>query len=281
MDGSITAAQRVLFTPELLETILLDLDLRTLLTSAQRTCRAWINLIRDSIALQRALYFTLASESRSPEKVLNPLLVDAFPAFFRMPENEAAYRYQSNGLLSDTRMFKHPETQPSFLRKEASWRRMLVQQPPVYKIARWHCSVGQLGVYTYREIPGRAKQTQHGLRMETLFEEVLFDPDPGLSFFDSPRITWGKHSDRDVPGMQHLETLGNFKVDADILIDSSATVTCLLDEGPPTLDQQLMSKVWDGYALLGLQPKCRVENGWLGPVRTFPFDLDLDGDDDL
>jgi hypothetical protein len=146
------ATEKTLSTAELLESILLQLDLQTLLTSAQRTCRTWTNLIRGSPALQRALYFTPVSDTRGHEAVLNPLLIDTFPSFFEV-ENETLFGGGNGTLLASLRMFKQPETQASFLREEASWRRMLVQQPPVFKIARWHCSVGQFGVYLYREIP--------------------------------------------------------------------------------------------------------------------------------
>lgn len=43
--------------PELLELILLHVDLRTILTSAQRVSRAWHALVTTSTALQRALFF--------------------------------------------------------------------------------------------------------------------------------------------------------------------------------------------------------------------------------
>lgn len=49
--------EQVLSTAELLELILLNLDLRTLLTTAQRTCRDWNSFIRDSHSLQENLYF--------------------------------------------------------------------------------------------------------------------------------------------------------------------------------------------------------------------------------
>lgn len=48
---------RVLATPELLECVLLHLDMRTLLVSAQRACRVWHELIATSPALQEALFF--------------------------------------------------------------------------------------------------------------------------------------------------------------------------------------------------------------------------------
>src|SRR5437879_630808 len=71
--------ERVLSTAELLELILLQLDLRTLLTAAQRTCRYWKTLIRDSPSLQKYLF--LMPDESAP-KSWNPLLAEAFPSFF-------------------------------------------------------------------------------------------------------------------------------------------------------------------------------------------------------
>ena len=53
----------VLATPEVLEMILLHTDMRTLLTSCQRVCRDWRNLITKSPSIQKALFFT---QSKNP-----------------------------------------------------------------------------------------------------------------------------------------------------------------------------------------------------------------------
>ncbi|KAE8422264.1 hypothetical protein BDV36DRAFT_245462, partial [Aspergillus pseudocaelatus] len=150
------AVHRTLSTPEVLELILLQLDLRTLLTSAQRTCRAWRTLIQDSPALQRALFFMPGTGDSSGRKVSNPLLVEAFPFVFDTSTNMTFPEYRDGECLSTCRMAKYPETQTAFLRREASWRRMLLQQPPVFKLARWHSFYSAFGVYLYYEVPVRA-----------------------------------------------------------------------------------------------------------------------------
>ncbi|PLB53484.1 hypothetical protein P170DRAFT_435112 [Aspergillus steynii IBT 23096] len=62
-----TAAETALSTPELLEAILLELDMATLLVSAQRVDRYWFGLISASIRLQQALYFKpVPSYSKPP-----------------------------------------------------------------------------------------------------------------------------------------------------------------------------------------------------------------------
>jgi hypothetical protein len=127
------------------------------------------------------------------------------------------------------------------------------------------------------------RKTQNGLRMETLFEEIFFDPEPEFGYFESIGVTWWKRYTHDVSSVQCLETLGNFKVDTDILISSCSSSGCLTpailcEQGPP-LDVHLKSKVWSGYRKLGLRPKCRKDKGWLGTVQQFDFEIGLDFDD--
>ncbi|KAJ6442645.1 Nucleotide-binding, alpha-beta plait [Purpureocillium lavendulum] len=65
-------------TSELFEAILLQLDMRDLLLSAVRVCKAWGDAIDTSPANRQALFFDPIPASRRPlvqDLVLNPLLV--------------------------------------------------------------------------------------------------------------------------------------------------------------------------------------------------------------
>lgn len=134
---------------ELWESILLRVDLRTLLTSATRVCRAWTTLIQDSTALQQTLFFAPDTRVRSDEESHNSLLVDAFPSVFskhQKKEDDFQFTIQSWDFI------KHPEKQLAYMRPEASWRRMLVQQPPIYKIGIWIEQFATIPNTTYYEI---------------------------------------------------------------------------------------------------------------------------------
>ncbi|OGM47397.1 hypothetical protein ABOM_002583 [Aspergillus bombycis] len=278
------AMHQTLSTPELLESILLQLDLRTLLTSAQRTCRTWRNLIKESPVLQRALFFMPRSGDSHGRKVPNPLLAEAFPFVFDTAMDGRVPAYRTGECLSTFRMAKYPETQAAFLRREASWRRMLVQQPPVFKLARWHSFLGAFGVYLYYEVPGDPRKTRDGLRMETLFEHIFFAPPLDLGLFEAPRMTWWGCNAADRSIVSHLESLGEFGVDADILISSCSSHGCEppdVREEDQTGDARLGSQVWNGYHELGLRARCQEEEGWMGDVRQLPFQLDLEIDEDL
>lgn len=119
----------VLATPEILEMILLQTDMRTLLTSAQRVCRAWLHLITKSPSIQKALFFTPMKDSDrgSDTKRINPLLADAFAPIFPPKDGSEKHKFD----FSNLNWTKDPSSMARFVRKDASWRRMLVQQPPL------------------------------------------------------------------------------------------------------------------------------------------------------
>lgn len=118
-----TAQAIALSTFELLELILLQLDTQTLLT-AQRTCQTWHRIIQESVAIQKALFFIPMNSSSANIKVQNALLAKKFPGFFN----------SNLTLLANVDMLQRPEKLEAYIRPEASWRRMLVQQPPIFRI---------------------------------------------------------------------------------------------------------------------------------------------------
>lgn len=70
---------KVFLVTEILEMILLETDMRTLLTSAQRVCCKWRSLLEYSSDLQAALFFK-PDKFRLPRGkpgIRNPLLADS------------------------------------------------------------------------------------------------------------------------------------------------------------------------------------------------------------
>ncbi|KAK8039345.1 F-box domain protein [Apiospora rasikravindrae] len=135
-----TAQQALLLgIPELLEAILLNLDQRDLLVNAQRVCRQWHQCIRDTPSIQQHLFFlpephsntaaTSADADAVPALRQNPLLARHFPEWFEHDEVWSAdqrlpfIRTTEPGIrgLDRDRAYAYPR---------ASWRRMLLQQPP-------------------------------------------------------------------------------------------------------------------------------------------------------
>lgn len=168
--------ETVFSTPELFESILFQLDMRTLLTSAQRVNHAWHDLIAESPSLQKKLFFKPDYSIRSDtsgvdderkkagrrKRTINPLLAELFAPLFPGPWprtaederiesilNEFTQNYQSDDEEEEDEdeeeernppLINHREDilnefpiarkREALVRRGASWRRMLVQQPP-------------------------------------------------------------------------------------------------------------------------------------------------------
>ncbi|KAJ1326962.1 F-box-like domain-containing protein [Microdochium nivale] len=142
---------------EILESILLELDQTTLLTSAQRVCRAWHRCIATSSQLQRWLFFEpnpQHGEQQQQEPWHNPLLRRLLgPHLFfaeprvlpldRSPHDWTAWapnpavqiwRYAPQDVVKMRLPIANVGPgrrgpQAAFAREGASWRRMLPSQP--------------------------------------------------------------------------------------------------------------------------------------------------------
>ncbi|KAF9877501.1 F-box domain-containing protein [Colletotrichum karsti] len=176
--------EAALAIPELLESILIHLDMTTLLVSAQRVSKAWKALIDASPAVQQALFFKpVAAESsqdssgdvekasatgqqddkeaktniKSSRPVINPLLAKKFnKCFFDRGQTYSLHRRANSfyelpwsrrpvqttqeiwggwsqvrpAELSAEEKLEEGQLRRRFTRRGASWRRMLVSQPP-------------------------------------------------------------------------------------------------------------------------------------------------------
>ncbi|KAH7036723.1 hypothetical protein B0J12DRAFT_260137 [Macrophomina phaseolina] len=184
---------QVLGTPELLELILLHLPARDRLL-AHRVCRSFNCLIRTSPTIKQALFLqplpeTAVSNPTSPAPKLfkartceraatesrerNPILISAFLPWF----NRKAWR----GLCFGTGLealkalpLADPTTRSAFLRPEASWRQMLMVQPPLTCLEIALCNH-----FTGRPQPRRCICLDQGITMGTLYDitcQEVFDP---------------------------------------------------------------------------------------------------------
>ncbi|KAK7921264.1 hypothetical protein PG985_009286 [Apiospora marii] len=152
--ASHTAQDTVLLEiPELLENILLHLDQRDLLVNAQRVCRQWRQCITETPSIQQHLFFLPEPASRTssnsnantdtvPKPRQNPLLAHDFPEWFMHgstwpPDQRLCFIRTTEPYL---RGFDRDQFFPALRRvterleaytyPQASWRRMLLLQPP-------------------------------------------------------------------------------------------------------------------------------------------------------
>lgn len=164
VSGCELSVSPALTIPELLEPILLSLDMRTLLTSALRVCRQWRDLIQGSILLQRALYFECEKKpEESYEVEFNPLLVELFPILF---DFDGVTTRGFNDLAVEALPIGRRRV--AFYRRNASWRRMHIRQPPVKHVGLW-----TLDVITRRKETMRMVKYDGGLKMEAFYSLVL------------------------------------------------------------------------------------------------------------
>jgi hypothetical protein len=151
-----SAVQATFSSPELLEVILMNLPMQDLLVNGLRINRTWNATISTSPTLQQHLFFapTVQSLNDEPKWTKNPLLTEKFPTWFndiRMTKRffidvntlqdaidifhytdnagpYKSYSFTDIGTLARADLGARSEV---YCRPEASWRRMLVTQPPV------------------------------------------------------------------------------------------------------------------------------------------------------
>jgi hypothetical protein len=167
----LSAQDRALLMPEVLEIILLQLPLKDLLINAQRVNQFFHNVIASSRYLQQALFFRPIRDASVTKVRTNPLLRKKFPPWFEdkqlMPrafalaDHKHFWRLDWNG---------SKERAEAYARREASWRHMLVAQPPVHDLIvkmRTEATSGP------RQSKGELKP-EDGLRMG-LFYDIVQD----------------------------------------------------------------------------------------------------------
>ncbi|KAK8107901.1 uncharacterized protein PG998_009914 [Apiospora kogelbergensis] len=148
-----TVQHRVLLRiPELLEAIILHLDQKAILVNAQRVCHQWHRCITEMPSIQHHLFLlpeptsndnhdSKDGASSNPPRP-NPLLARHFPEWFehcttwppdqRLPfvrTTDPSARGMNDDRLFPTMPWVHRRLD-AYVRPDATWRRMLLQQPP-------------------------------------------------------------------------------------------------------------------------------------------------------
>lgn len=178
-----SAQDTALATVEVLENILLSLDLQSTLTSAQRVCHSWHDLVSTSPSLQKHLYFQPDWQRRHKHR--NPLLAKLFPGWFPSaePQLERVIEHGiiESGYLGSESDFENltlaqPDKNASFMWKNASWRRMLVQQPPILDLAIFRVKSARGG--KSMRGPYIQEMLQADISVEDLYSQSLAAPNP-------------------------------------------------------------------------------------------------------
>jgi hypothetical protein len=126
-------ANAVLKTPELLEMILVHLDMREIF-SFQRVCHHWQDIImHDSLLLRRKLFLAPAFTDSPNYPTDNPFLKQRFPKFSTyLLQGNVKWRPKWVKALDESDLLRLGEE--FFECETASWRRMLLTQPPIKEV---------------------------------------------------------------------------------------------------------------------------------------------------
>ncbi|KAF1995172.1 hypothetical protein P154DRAFT_526545 [Amniculicola lignicola CBS 123094] len=136
-----STCSRVLNTPELLEAILLQLPERDILL-AQQVSRTFQAAITSSPALQQALFFREVPFKDPKIWKVNPLLREHFLPWFVISRNK--WQLPDHSILERMDWARDHQRRRAFLRPTASWRKMLVTQPPAKKLEVYQHCHGQM-----------------------------------------------------------------------------------------------------------------------------------------
>lgn len=149
-----------LATVEILELILLEVDAQTLLTSASLVCKYWNDVIQQSAQLQAALFFRPAVASgRHHNKMNNKDHNKTNNKNHNKEARAAAASTHTNPLLlcrfqdllgSSRDAVAKFGNDERLSRPEASWRRMLIQQPAVRKLGVWRLDIGHALLHGFK-----------------------------------------------------------------------------------------------------------------------------------
>ncbi|KAF7377264.1 F-box domain protein [Mycena sanguinolenta] len=176
------AQTTVISSPELLEHTLTHLPMRDLLVTAPLVSQMW-HAITLTTTLQRLLFFEPDTSSGRAE---NPLLVELFPPFFAQG-GRGRWTWPNFEAIKTMAWSKAPD---AFKRPEASWRRMLVTQPPARRLVMTERSHAQDGDFVRRGV-----LDDPCLRMGVLYDLVLPLVEPHVLSSTSFLIRWPDRED--------------------------------------------------------------------------------------
>ncbi|KAJ5096927.1 hypothetical protein N7456_007648 [Penicillium angulare] len=228
---------RAFVIPEIVTLILQQMDMRTLMT-AQRISRGWKDLICNSQSLQEKLFFQPISHDhdQSP-RVGNPLLLEAFPSAFHSDEFFT---------LEDLAWEKQAGVREMFFRPEASWRRMLTHQPPLYRVGTFSSSANP---WSYSWSQERAIIPKDGLRMAPLFEFLIDHSEQDWAFdmaievlYPVPSPASFHEPDRSISGNSMMGAQQKMMKHFDLVLQFSSSSTCTAEQDYEEWEEERQKK---------------------------------------
>ncbi|KAK0100832.1 hypothetical protein ONS95_007279 [Cadophora gregata] len=162
---SISARDKVLALPELTAAIVIQLPINDILINAQRVSSKWKAAV-DSLPVQQVLFFAPLPSDRGLKPQFNPLLAEKFPAWFKPTERKGSHRGSRGWKFEELEWGSTKEKCAAYVRKDASWRRMLPVQPPATIFEVRQASHYQMGSY----LKVGHITVEDGVRMGTVYD---------------------------------------------------------------------------------------------------------------
>ncbi|KAF4307396.1 putative f-box domain protein [Botryosphaeria dothidea] len=179
---------RVLGIYELVELVFLHLPMRDLLR-IQQVCRAWQSTIQNSPTIQQSLFFAPKRRKHPiyPEKEtweVNALLAEEFPPWFQIGYIKSRWDWPMARSFTGLPWTKDEKKIQAFMRPEASWRRMLVTQPPIRDVQIIiKCDhIRNLINDDYLRFVGKRQLQEAAPGADSLFSELLKYPGATMGF---------------------------------------------------------------------------------------------------
>ncbi|KAK7044354.1 F-box domain protein [Favolaschia claudopus] len=198
--------------------------MRDLLCIAPLVSKMW-QATTTTPCLQRILFFEPDPSANPSRPTQNPLLAGIFSPFFTRLVNKFTFPWP--GTLGSIKAMPWAKNSDAFRRAGASWRRMLVTQPPVRTLAVRRVNNGT-GGFSYR----LATMSDLSLRMGYLYDLVLPFTEDGMWFC----VDWdGAGSEHDSDATLHFCTFlidGNEPVKRDTQFESEDMQIVEISFGP-------------------------------------------------
>ncbi|TGO24270.1 hypothetical protein BPAE_0107g00170 [Botrytis paeoniae] len=163
-----TETPNPLYVPETLTKILSHLDVKTLLLS-QRVSKQWAELIQTSPHLQECLFFKPAPQNT--EVTLNPLLAEKFPAWFYTIDWEP-WNQVGHEVFNELEWGSSPRVAMAYRRSDASWRKMLLCQPPLEEMLIDYTRIDKQGLFFWDLEVEKKEGIKMGLAYDYMYQAM-------------------------------------------------------------------------------------------------------------
>lgn len=215
-DQSMSACIQFFLLVELV-TLFLSQTETPVLVKCQRVCRGWLEIIQKSQDLQEDLYFKPLSETETGEEhltvTLNPMMSTHFGRIWAVQETSPLSHHQyaaqctrCNYLDLTTLPWAKDGTHATacarlaFAREEASWRNMLISQPPIRWLDWWHEweSSDRRSREGFPDSPVRRGRGHHQNNAEFVKMGALWDLNEGPAMYQRFNVqeqAWEIHDD--------------------------------------------------------------------------------------